>query len=303
MKILVTGATGFIGTLLCNELLQHGYDVNILTLSKDKNSNQPNNIREYHWNPAKNEIDQNCIKDVDAIVNLAGYTINCKWNSENKRKILESRLDCSDTLYNLLKSTNHKVKHIISASAIGIYKSDQYETYDETNFKVGDDFLAEVCKQWEAANNRFAELGIATTITRFGLVLSKDHGVLNELAKVVKLGLGTNLGNGKQWMSWIHYQDVINGIIHLLKNRNEGTYNFVAPIAVQQNEFLLKLAKQLNQKLRLPNIPSLLINIGMGERASLVLSSQRVVPKKLLESNFKFNYINLKDALQNIYAK
>jgi len=300
MKVLITGATGFIGTALCSHLLKNNHSVHYL-VTDDADIKDKDNYKGFLWNPQKNEIDLNSLDQVDAIVNLAGHTINCKWTDENKKQIHDSRINCSNTLFNALQNNEHQVKSIVNASAIGIYQSNETAVYTENSTDFGTDFLAEVCKDWEVANLRFQGLGIKTAITRFGLILSKDNGVLHELAKVVSKGLGANLGNGKQWMSWIHFNDVIEIIYQLLQNKQGGIFNVVAPNAVKQNEFLKLLATQLNKPLWLPNIPSVFIKIGLGERSALVLSSQHVQSVKLPEIGYKFRFTDLESTLKNLY--
>lgn len=300
MKVLITGATGFIGTALCSHLLKNNHSVHYLVTDATDIKGK-DNYKGFLWNPEKNEIDLNSLDQVDAIVNLAGHTINCTWTDENKKQIHDSRINCSNTLFNALQNNEHQVKSIVNASAIGIYQSSEEAVYTENSSELGTDFLAEVCKDWETANLRFEGLGIKTAITRFGLILSKDNGVLHELAKVVSKGLGANLGNGKQWMSWIHFNDVIQIIYQLLKDQNSGVFNVVAPNAVKQNQFLKLLATQLNKPLWLPNIPSVFIKIGLGERSALVLSSQHVQSIKLPEIGYKFKFTDLASTLKDLY--
>lgn len=300
MKILVTGATGFIGTALCSHLLKHNHSVHYL-VTNAKDIKDKENYKGFLWNPEKNEIDLNSLEQVDAIVNLAGHTINCAWTEENKKAIHDSRINCSNTLFKALKDNQHQVKSIVNASAIGIYPSSETAVYTEHSTDFGNDFLAEVCKDWEAANLRFESLGINTAITRFGLILSKDNGVLHELAKVVSKGLGANLGNGEQWMSWIHFNDVIEIIYQLLKNQQGGIFNVVAPNAVKQHQFLKLLAAQLNKPLWLPNIPEFVIKFGLGKRSALVLSSQHVQSVKLPEIGYKFMFTDLASTLKDLY--
>lgn len=300
MKILVTGATGFIGTALCSHLLKHNHSVHYL-VTNAKDIKDKENYKGFLWNPEKNEIDLNSLEQVDAIVNLAGHTINCAWTEENKKAIHDSRINCSNTLFNALKDNQYQVKSIVNASAIGIYPSSETAVYTEHSTDFGNDFLAEVCKDWEAANLRFESLGINTAITRFGLILSKDNGVLHELAKVVSKGLGANLGNGEQWMSWIHFNDVIEIIYQLLKNQQGGIFNVVAPNAVKQHQFLKLLAAQLNKPLWLPNIPEFVIKFGLGKRSALVLSSQHVQSVKLPEIGYKFMFTDLASTLKDLY--
>lgn len=300
MKVLITGATGFIGTALCSHLLKNNHSLHYLVTDaadiKDKD-----NYKGFLWNPEKNEIDLNSLDQVDVIVNLAGHTINCAWTEENKKAIHDSRINCSNTLFNALKDNQHQVKSIVNASAIGIYPSSETAVYTEHSTDFGNDFLAEVCKDWEAANLRFESLGINTAITRFGLILSKDNGVLHELAKVVSKGLGANLGNGEQWMSWIHFNDVIEIIYQLLKNQQGGIFNVVAPNAVKQHQFLKLLAAQLNKPLWLPNIPEFVIKFGLGKRSALVLSSQHVQSIQLSEIGYKFMFTDLASTLKDLY--
>lgn len=300
MKILVTGATGFIGTALCSHLLKHNHSVHYL-VTNAKDIKDKENYKGFLWNPEKNEIDLNSLEQVDAIVNLAGHTINCAWTEENKKAIHDSRINCSNTLFNALKDNQYQVKSIVNASAIGIYPSSETAVYTEHSTDFGNDFLAEVCKDWEAANLRFESLGINTAITRFGLILSKDNGVLHELAKVVSKGLGANLGNGEQWMSWIHFNDVIEIIYQLLKNQQGDIFNVVAPNAVKQHQFLKLLAAQLNKPLWLPNIPEFVIKFGLGKRSALVLSSQHVQSVKLPEIGYKFKFTDLANTLKDLY--
>ncbi len=301
MKILVTGATGFIGKDLCEKLLNEGHQIHYLTTSKTKLINKKN-YEGFLWDPAKTELDTAALKEVDAIINLAGHTINCKWNKANKALILNSRIDSSNTLFKTLKENQHQVKYILNVSAIGIYRSSYGNCYDESNTNYGTDFLAEVCKQWETANQRFEQLGIKTSIARLGLVLSKDGGVLYELDKVVSKGLGACLGNGKQWMSWIHKKDVIHSLSYLSDHQLKGVFNIVAPRPVVQKEFLEHLAQKRNRKLWLPNIPEFLIQIALGERAALVLSSQQVTSSKLENKGYSFLYPGLESALNEIYS-
>lgn len=300
MKILVTGATGFIGTALCSHLLKHNHSVHYL-VTNAKDIKDTENYKGFLWNPEKNEIDLNSLDQVDVIVNLAGHTINCAWTEENKKAIHDSRINCSNTLFKALKDNQHQVKSIVNASAIGIYQSSETAVYTEHSTDFGNDFLAEVCKDWEAANLRFESLGINTAITRFGLILSKDNGVLHELAKVVSKGLGANLGNGEQWMSWIHFNDVIEIIYQLLKNQQGGIFNVVAPNAVKQHQFLKLLAAQLNKPLWLPNIPEFVIKFGLGKRSALVLSSQHVQSVQLTEIGYKFKFTDLASTLKDLY--
>lgn len=301
MNILITGATGFIGSALAKYLVAQNHTIHYLTNDAEDIIKSTLDFKGFLWNPSKNEIDVNCFKNIDAVVNLAGHSINCKWTEANKEKIYQSRIDCSNTLFNALKAEKRTVKYILHASAIGIYPSSESNMYNEETTNYGNDFLAKVCKDWEQANLRFDTLGIKTGIARFGLILSKDNGVLHELAKVVSLGFGAHLGNGKQWMSWIHINDVIQILAWLLAKEFSGIYNVVAPNPVQQHTFLKLLAQQLDKPLWLPNIPEFFIKTALGERSALVLSSQNVQALRLMQNNYIFSYPYLSGALNDLY--
>lgn len=185
MKVLVTGATGFIGSALCEHLLNNGVEIHYLTTSRAKIESTVN-YKGFYWNPEKLEVDANCIAGVDYIVNLSGRSIGCRWNSKNKKEILESRINSSKALYKLLETNNHSVKKVISASAVGIYKNDVRKLQSEAETNFNSDFLGTVCKQWEAENEKFKSLGIETLIVRFGLVLSDKEGALPKFTKAIK---------------------------------------------------------------------------------------------------------------------
>ena len=300
MRILVTGANGFVGSALCALLLSEGHEIHYLTTSYKKIKNTTN-YKGFLWKPHSNEIDLACLDGVEVVVNLAGHTINCKWTERNKALIYNSRMDCSNVLFHALSENKHTVKHIIHASAIGIYQTSETQVYNETKLNYGSDFLAHVCTNWEKANERFSTIGIANTLVRFGLILSKDEGVLHELAKVTALGFGAPLGNGKQWMSWIHFEDVIQIIKHIITKNLSGIYNIVAPEPVVQTAFLHALANQLQTKLWLPNVPEFIIKLALGERSSLVLSSQKVLSQKIENSGYQFKFRTLNVALKDLY--
>lgn len=300
MKILVTGANGFIGSALCALLMKQGHEIHYVTTSYKKIKNT-SNFKGFLWKPHAGEVDAECLKGVKAVVNLAGHTINCRWNNRNKKLILESRLNCSDVLFKLLSENEHEVEYIVNASAIGIYASSETELYTEETGQFGNDFLAEVCRKWENANKRFESLGIKTAIVRFGLILSKDEGVLHALAEVISKGLGAGLGNARQWMSWIHFEDVIQILDLLILHQQAGIFNVVAPSPVRQKMFLNTLASRLQKKIWLPNIPSVILKAVLGERAALVLSSQQVHSVRLEPAGYHFKFKKLDDALRDLY--
>jgi len=300
MRILITGATGLIGTEIVKQCHNQNIDVNYLTTSKSKLSNA-DHYKGFLWNPSKNEIDEECLKDVEAIIHLVGASISKRWTEAYKKTIVLSRILTSQLLFNTLKNTAHQVKHIVSASAIGIYPHSLTNYYTEDFNKVSTSFLGQVVKQWEQAVNAFSVLDIAVSKIRIGLVLSSKGGALPEMAKPIKFGAGAAFGSGKQWQSWIHVQDLSSLFLHVLTNRLEGIYNGVAPNPETNKELTKAIAKQLKRPLILPNIPRFAMRLVLGEMHILLFESQRVSSKKIEDTGFHFKHYNVQSALEEEY--
>lgn len=300
MKVLITGGTGFIGVKLKNTLVEKGYQVHVLVRDVSKYSSSLQ-VKYFEWNTQSLTIDSNAFEGVEAIINLAGKNINCRWNTKNKQEILESRLRASKTLYNFLSTNSHQVKHILHASAIGIYPSSLHNQYDENQEEFNNAFLGSICQQWEKANTSFEQLGIKNAFVRIGLVLDSKQGALPEMKKLVAFGIGNRLGTGKQYYSWIHQADLIRLMLHIVENQLEGIYNGVSSEPVTQFEFNNELAFVLKKRFWIPQIPSLLFKIGLGERSQLLLDSQYVMNQKILDSGFTFQFTNVQAALKEIF--
>lgn len=300
MRILITGATGLIGTEIVKQCHNQNIDVNYLTTSKSKLSNA-DHYKGFLWNPSKNEIDVECLKDVEAIIHLVGASISKRWTEAYKKTIVLSRIQTSQLLFNTLKNTTHQVKHIVSASAIGIYPHSLTNYYTEDFNEVSTSFLGQVVKQWEQAVNAFSVLDIAVSKIRIGLVLSSKGGALPEMAKPIKFGAGAAFGSGKQWQSWIHVQDLSSLFLHVLTNRLEGVYNGVAPNPETNKELTKAIAKQLKRPLILPNIPRFAMRLVLGEMHILLFESQRVSSKKIEDTGFHFKHYNVQSALEEEY--
>lgn len=300
MRILITGATGLIGTEIVKQCHNQNIDVNYLTTSKSKLSNA-DHYKGFLWNPSKNEIDVECLKDVEAIIHLVGASISKRWTEAYKKTIVLSRIQTSQLLFNTLKNTAHQVKHIVSASAIGIYPHSLTNYYTEDFNQVSASFLGQVVKQWEQAVNAFSVLDIAVSKIRIGLVLSSKGGALPEMAKPIKFGAGAAFGSGKQWQSWIHVQDLSSLFLHVLTNRLEGIYNGVAPNPETNKELTKAIAKQLKRPLILPNIPRFAMRLVLGEMHILLFESQRVSSKKIEDTGFHFKHYNVQSALEEEY--
>lgn len=300
MKVLITGGTGFIGVKLKNTLVEKGYQVHVLVRDVSKYSSSLQ-VKYFEWNTQSLTIDSNAFEGVEAIINLAGKNINCRWNTKNKQEILESRLRASKTLYNFLSTNSHQVKHILHASAIGIYPSSFHNQYDESQDEFNNAFLGSICQKWEKVNTSFEQLGIKNAFVRIGLVLDSKHGALPEMKKLVAFGIGNRLGTGKQYYSWIHQADLVRLMLHIVENQLEGVYNGVASDPITQFEFNNELALVLKKKFWIPQIPTLLFKIGLGERSQLLLDSQYVMNQKILDSGFTFQFTNVQAALKDIY--
>ncbi len=299
MKVLITGATGLIGTELTKECHRAGITVNYLTTSKDKLENKPN-YKGFYWDPYKGEIDKEAFKDVTTIINLVGASISKRWTKSYKKTIIESRVKTANLIFETLQNSTTSVKHFISASGISIYPNSESRLYTEKDTAVDDTFLAEVVQKWEQAADQFKELNIRVAKVRTGVVLAENEGAFPKLVKPIEKGFGTALGSGKQWLSWIHIDDIVCVYIHILKNGLRGVYNATAPNPVTNDKMTRKIAAYLGKDLWLPNVPSFVLRLVLGEMAILVTKGQLVSSKKLEKNGFEFTYVNVAPAIKNL---
>ena len=301
MKILVTGATGLIGNELVKLLLAKNHSVNYLTTSKSKIVSKPN-YKGFYWNPEQSKIDENCIYEVDVVINLAGANIAKRWTNAYKQEIIESRILSSELLYNLIKKNPNQVKQFVSASGTAIYPESFSKVYDETTKETEDSFLSNVVKKWEESANRFQVLGIKVCKLRTGMVLSNVGGALPEMMKPIKIGFGAAMGNGKQMQSWIHIDDLVSMYSFVVENQLEGVYNAVTPNPISSQELTTVIAKTLKKPLFLPNIPQFMMKLVLGEMSYLLFSSKNVSSDKIMKLGFQFLFLNIKEALVNLYS-
>ncbi|HEY9184882.1 MAG TPA: TIGR01777 family oxidoreductase [Salegentibacter sp.] len=299
MRVLITGATGLIGTRVTQICHEKGIKVNYLTTTKDKIESQ-SDYKGFYWNPEKGEMDPEAFKGVSAIINLVGENIAKRWTQEQKDKILSSRVDTAALLHKSLQNNNHHITHFISASAIGIYPSSLEKLYTEDNEAVDDSFVGKVVVQWEEAADNFRDLGMEVTKVRIGLVLAREGGLLEKLKEPVNFNVGSPLGSGKQWQSWIHINDVAGIFVHTLENKLEGTYNAVAPNPVTNKELVNQVASKMGKSVWLPNVPAIAIKAVLGEMSRLVLSSQLVSSNKIEQAGYRFEYTNVAKALEDL---
>jgi len=299
MKVLISGGSGLVGTALADSLRSEGHTVALLV--RPDGSASTGNIR---WDPSSGFVNVDAMEAADAVVNLNGAGIGgARWTPERKKLLRTSLVDSTRVLVEALARLKQKPAVFVSASAIGYYGNRGDETLNESS-ACGNDFLAELCRDWEGEAIRAQASGIRTVITRFGVILSVKGGALPQMLTPFKLGLGGRLGTGKQWMSWIALDDVVGILREALSNKQaSGPVNVVAPNSVQNSEFTRVLASVLHRPAIFP-APAFALRLAIGEMAdALLLSSQRVRSERSPAATYAFRYENLEPALHAILAK
>ncbi len=301
MKVLITGGTGLIGTQLTALLVAKGVEVAYLSRKEDLS----NSVKQYKWDVVKGVIDERAFEKVDAIIHLAGSGIaEKKWTSDRKKDILESRVHSSTLLYKYISKLETKPKVFIGGSAVGYYGAINSEhIYLETD-KAANDFLGTTCQHWEATYKNIQALGIRTAVIRTGIVLSKTGGALAKMAQPAKWGIGSALGNGKQYIPWIHEQDMAQIFIHILENVNtSGVYNGVGSEHIN-NKMLTKLiCKVLHRPFFFPAVPTFFLRALFGEMSDAFLKGSRVSNQKIKETGFQFQFESAEKALIDLLRK
>ena len=300
MNIVVAGGSGFIGRELIKRLLEEGHSVTLLTRNPDNVGMNHPKFRVQYWDGQTFDGWMDSIDGTDAIINLTGETIaGHRWTASQKKIILESRIQSTRALVIAIERAKNKPSLLINASAVGYYGDVPSGDVPES-FPRGDDFLASVCAQWEDEARTAEKFGVRVATTRFGVVLSGKGGALEKLMLPFSLFVGGHLGNGKHWFPWIHLDDVVGGIIFIFQNSHtSGPVNFAAPQAVTMKEFCQLLGKALHRPSWAP-VPGFMLRIVLGEMADMLLTGQRVVPKKLLEEGYVFKFSTLDSALSQI---
>lgn len=295
--VLVTGASGLIGSKLIPILQEKGYEVRILTTSNTRKEG----IQSFQWDVSKNFIEEGALKDVHHIIHLAGYPVSQRWTDRVKKLIIESRVDSLQLIKNRLG--NKAVQSLISASGVSIYGTKTSETIFSENWsfeKNEDDFLQDVTVQWEKSVHEF-DLADRKVILRTPVVLSSNGGALAKMLPPVKMGIGSALGNGKQWVPWVHIDDLVSAYVHVLEsNEVNGVYNICAEEHVTNKALIYQLAKALKKPFWAPNVPSFLLKLLYGKMADIVLKGSRVDGSKIKETGFQYDFESLKKALTNL---
>jgi uncharacterized protein (TIGR01777 family) len=289
-----------VGTALTELLLQKGYHVSHLGRSPLSGK-----VKCYRWSVTGKYVDPKALEDVDAIIHLAGAGVAEKrWTEGRKKEILESRTKSTELIFETLKSQANQVKVVISATAVGYYGlSTSDDWYDEMK-GPGNDFLATVCKEWEASADPIETLGKRLVKIRVGVVLSNKGGALIQMAQPVKWGVGAALGSGKQWVSWIHMDDLCQIFLKALENETmTGIYNGVAPNPVTNKELNKAIAKALHRPLWLPPVPEFVLKLMLGEMSQIVVTGARVTCEKVKSAGVEFKFTAVSAATQDLLGK
>lgn len=301
MKVMITGATGFIGRQLIKALNERGHEIVILTRNPDSARFRiPVHCETVTWDPSRGSLPSSVLKEVDAVINLAGENIaDGRWSAKRKRELIQSRVHSVRRLIDAMTYMDLKPQSFISASAIGFYGDRGEEFLDEKDTR-GHGFLSDVCHSWEDEILKARDLGIRTVAYRIGMVLGHDGGALDKILPPFKLGVGGKLGNGSQWMSWIHINDLVDMLIHAVENSSfEGIYNAVSPNPVRNIEFTKILGNVLRRPTMFP-VPKFVLKCALGELSELLLGGQRVKSEKIADTGFEFKYPSIQEALQEI---
>ncbi|ACC79281.1 TIGR01777 family oxidoreductase [Nostoc punctiforme] len=306
MKVAITGATGFVGSILVQRLHGKGHKIVVLTRNtafaqKVFPSEAFPNVEIVAYTPNTSGSWQSVIASCDGVVNLAGEPIGeGRWTPERKQEILNSRKLGTQKIVEAIANANPKPTVLINASAIGYYGTSETANFDETS-QSGNDFLAQVCQAWEAEATKVKDAGVRLVILRFGIVLG-NGGALGKMIPPFKLFAGGPIGSGRQWFSWIHVDDLVNLIMQALtKSEIEGVYNATAPNPVRMADLSQTLGQVMNRPSWLP-VPAFAIEALLGDGAIVVLEGQQVLPKRTVETGFEYKYPNLQSALRQILA-
>ena len=304
--VLITGGAGLVGRHLSKKLLEKGYNVAVFSRRMIKGKAEEKDRKGttyFYWDVDRDEIGEDIITKADYIIHLAGANIGEKrWTNKRKKIIIDSRVKPAHLIFTKIKNSNHNLKAFISASAIGYYGAITSEKiYSETDPPY-DDFLGTVCQKWEQASFQFKKLDVRTVVLRTGLVLAGDGGALERMKIPVKLGVGSAIGKGNQYMPWIHIDDLCNIYIKAIEDaKMTGIYNAVAPEFNTNKEFMRALALSFHKPYWFPNVPKYILKLLFGEMSTILLLGSRVSSEKIINAGFIFQYPHLKTALHDLF--
>jgi uncharacterized protein len=297
--VLITGGTGLIGKRLTTLLLKKGYQVSYLSRRKEAIPN----VQVYRWDIPKGFIEEEALAKADYLIHLAGAGIaDQRWTAARQQEIITSRTQSIELIARHLQGRPYKLKAFVSSSAIGFYGADTGDVRLTEDARSGTDFLAHVTRSWENASEIIHNVGVRTAKLRVGVVLSMEGGALPKIAQPIRWGVGSPLGSGKQWVSWIHIDDLCNMYIEALENDKwKGIYNAVAPSPVTNEELTRQIAKALKRPLWLPNVPSFALRMLFGQMADVILGSNYVSNQRISQTtDFQYTFKSVEEALQDL---
>jgi uncharacterized protein (TIGR01777 family) len=298
MKVVITGATGFVGKVIVQKLLASGDEVIVLTRNVARAAmTLGSSCKYYQWNDTETLPPVEALEGADGVINLMGETIAERWTDEHKKQIYDSRIHGTRKLVEVIETLTVKPKAFVSTSAIGIYGDRGSEEITESS-NLADDFLAKVCKDWENEANKARNFGARVVLIRVGVVLGKHGGALAKMLPPFKMGAGGPLGSGNQYMSWIHIDDLASMYIEALKNNEiKGVLNATAPYPATNAEFTKVLGKVLRRPAFIP-VPGFALKLIFGDMSQILLGGQKVLPTKFKEAKFRYRYPTLEMTLK-----
>ncbi|MGQ9688060.1 MAG: TIGR01777 family oxidoreductase [Desulfobaccales bacterium] len=300
MNIFLTGGTGFVGGFLTRELSSQGHELTVLTRKQNPPPSPNPNIRFITGDPKQEGPWMAAAAEHDWVINLAGASISTRWTDEAKRELYDSRVLTTRNLVAAL-AKGGRCRLFCSTSAPGYYGPRGEEELTEDS-PPGQDFLAQLARDWEYEALKAQDLGLRTVITRFGIVLGRGGGMLGELVPLFNKFLGGPVGSGRQWLSWIHHQDLVRAFLFLPEHKElSGPVNFTSPNPVRNQDFVRALGRVLHRPAWLP-APAFMLRLVLGEFADAVLTGQKIKPQKLLNAGFQFLFPTIDQALKNLFA-
>lgn len=297
-RVVITGGSGMVGRQLTLLLLEQGYEVAWLSRS----GKAMDGVSDYQWNIESGFIERGAFQNAIAVVHLAGEGIaDKKWTASQRKKIMDSRVKSAQLLHETLVAEKIELPTYISASGSGYYGYDNGDRELMEDSGAGSDFVANVVKAWEESADLFEALGTRVVKLRTGVVLSGNGGALEKMSMPIRWGVGSPLGSGRQYVSWIHINDLCRLIVHALKyDQVKGIFNAVSPNPITNKQLTKAIAKSLNRPLFLPNVPSFVLKLLLGEMSNLVLGSGKLSAKKIIDTGFSFEFAELQNALENL---
>ncbi|MET3208784.1 UNVERIFIED_CONTAM: uncharacterized protein (TIGR01777 family) [Paenibacillus sp. PvR008] len=299
MNIVICGGTGLVGSALVKSLLNDGHTVKVITRKPMVGHEASPRLQYMSWNELKQKPES--LEGTDAVINLAGETLNQRWTDKSKQRILQSRLLSVARLAQALNALQKKPEVIIQASAVAAYGTSLTETFDETSPRRSEDFLSQVVEQWEEATNDYPSESRLIKL-RISLVLDRKRGAFPLMKLPYSFGFGGKIGSGNQWMSWIHIGDIVRLITHCIHTTDiTGAVNAASPHPLTNDQFGRTVAGVYHRPHWFP-VSGVLVQKLVGEMSTLVLDGQKVIPRKALEHRFQFNYPSLKEALEELHS-